>query len=237
MLMHDRDRQITLLIGQFGQLTSGQIKKLLFHDLASSTPTYRALERLTARKYLARIERRMVGGNGAGSGQYVYQLGSKGWELCKREGRYWPFRSVNYHTLAIGDAYVALRELERTGAIHIEGFMTEPDTWQTIGGAKLLPDMYIELAIQARHQNLSLWVEMDLGTERAKQIKDKLARYWHAFQHATTRDLEIFPAILFLAQDDDRVKELKWLIGRGNAEATSLFMVGKASEFPAFMLA
>jgi hypothetical protein len=178
----------------------------------------------------------MIGGNGAGSGHYVYQLASKGWELCKREGRYWPFRSVNYHSLAIADAYVALKEAEYTGLVKILGAVTEPDTWRVIAGAKIRPDLDLVLGLPIKRISLSLWVEVDLGTERASQIKEKLARYWHAYKHATENDLDTFPVILFLAPDQERVEELQGLIARGEKEAASLFMVALISAFPTFLL-
>lgn len=231
MLIHDRDRQIVLSIGRFGQLTAGHVRTMHFHDLASLTPSYRALDRLVERKYLARIERRMVGGNGAGSGQYVYQLGSAGWALCQREGRYWPFRTVNYHTLAIVDTYVELLELERVGKIRIEGFATEPDSWLNIAGSDLRPDLHVELADLHRQRSLSLWIEIDLGTERQRAIKDKLARYYHAWQFADERQLSVFPLVLFLAPDDVRARELRWIIERGEEEAQKLFLVSTPSEF------
>lgn len=236
MLMHDRDRLIVLFVGRFGQATAGHARAIFFHDLKSATPTHRALARLTERKYLARIERRMIGGNGAGSGHYVYQLGSKGWALCKKEGRYWPFRSVNYHSLAIADAYVQLKAEERTGSLQVIGALTEPDTHRVIAGAVIRPDMELLIGLPARHISLSLWVEIDLGTERPSQIKDKLSRYWHAYQNATEGHLETFPVVLFLAPDQERVDELKWLIQREDEEAQSLFMVGLISEFPQFLL-
>jgi hypothetical protein len=231
MLMHDRDRQVVLSVGRFGQLTSSQILDIHFSDLASSTPMYRALDRLTSKRFLTRVERRMVGGNGAGSGQYVYQLGSAGWTLSGRQTRYWPFRSVNYHTLGIADAYIELLKLEREGRLEINGFTTEPDTWLTVGGAELRPDLHVELADIHRRRDVSLWIEIDLGTERQKAIKDKLARYWHAYQHADEGTLPVFPIILFLAPDAARERELRWIIERGEPAAQRLFMVSSVPDF------
>lgn len=231
MLVHERDRQIVLTIGRFGQVTSGQLLSMLFSELGSVTPLYRALERLVERKFISRIERRMVGGSGAGSGQYVYQLGSRGWTLCGREGRYYPLRSVNYHTLAIVDSYVELLKAERKGNIHIVGLLTEPDSWRNIAGADLRPDMHVEIEQSSRQRSTSLWLEIDMGTERPKAIGEKLARYWHAYSHVTEDVLPVFPLVLFLALDDARAKELRWVIERGPEEARALFMVSTINEF------
>lgn len=208
-----------------------------FADLASATPLYRALDRLVTRKYLARIERRMVGGNGAGSGQYVYQLGSAGWAFCRREGRYWPYRTVNYHTLAIADVYVELLHWERDGRIRIDGFATEPDSWLNVAGADLRPDLYVDVAEIIKRRNIALWIEVDMGTERQKAVKDKLARYRHAWHHADEKTLPVFPLVLFIAPDDVRARELRWIVEHGDEEAQRLFFVSTASQFAALLFA
>lgn len=231
MLTLDRDRQIVLSVDRFGQLAVAHISKLHFADLASSEPMYRALRRLVERKYLARIERRMVGGTGAGSGQYVYQLGSEGWKAVGKPGKYWPFRMVNYHTLAIADAHMELLELEREGRIEIVGFTTEPDTWLSIAGADLRPDMFVEVRKSFEKRTMSLWVETDMGTERQKAIKDKLARYWHAYENANAETLPVFPLVLFLAPDEKRARELRWWIESGPKDAQPLFIVSTVSEY------
>ena len=236
MFATDRDRQIVQTVARFGQLTSGQISELLFHDGSSPTRPSRALNRLLQSRHLARIERRLIGGTGAGSGHYVYQLGTQGRKYLGREAGY-PYRAVHYHTLAIADAFIGLKRLEREGTIEIIGMATEPDTWQTIAGADLRPDLFVELGIPSKGITLSLWIEMDMGTERQKQLKEKLARYWHAYQHATESDLKVFPVVLFLAPDDERVKELSYLVNSGPDEAKALFMVQHQGSFPQLLLA
>jgi len=235
MLIHDRDRQIVLSIAKFGQLASAHIAALHFNDLASGTPMWRAMTRLADRGYVKRIERRLVGGNGAGSGQFVFQLGSAGHALSRRPGRFWPFRTVDYHTLGIADAHVELLRAERAGRVRIDGFSTEPDTWQVIAGADLRPDYHVDVADLVKRRNISLWIEIDMGTERQKAIKDKLARYWHAYQHATEDDLSSFPLVLFIAPDDARARELRWIIERGDKDAQALFLVSTMPEFAGLM--
>lgn len=236
MLMHDRDRQILLTVARFGQASAGQLRSLHFADVSSVTPLRRALKRLVAHRLLAVIERRMVGGSGAGSGQYVYQLGSAGWTFTGRAGRYYPLRVVNYHTLAIVDAYVELVEMEREGRLSIEAVSSEPDSWMTIAGADLRPDLYVELTQDFTGRRWFLWLEIDMGTERQKAIKDKLARYWHAYQSATEEDLPAFPLVVFIAPDDARARELRWIVERGSEDAQRLFFVLTPSEWPRLLL-
>lgn len=231
MLIQDRDRQIVLSVARFGQLTTTHIQNLHFHELASSTPLKRSLARLLEQKLLQRIERRLAGGTGAGSGQYVYQLGSAGWSLARKEGRYWPFRAVNFHTLGIANAHIELLRLEREGRLQILGFTTEPDTHVVIAGADLRPDLFEDVAIPHAGKAMSLWIEIDMGTERATQLKDKLARYWHAFQNSDVTTMPVFPVILFIAPDDTRARELRWIIERGDKDAQELFLVSTMPEF------
>ncbi|TFB85827.1 hypothetical protein E3O44_12560 [Cryobacterium algoricola] len=231
MFILDRDRQIVLSIAQFGQLPSGHIKVMHFNSHKSVTPMYRALDRLVAFRYIKRLERRPIGGNGSGSGQYVYQLGSAGWALSGREGRYWPTRSVNHHTIGIADAYLELLYLQHQGRLTIDTVTTEPDTWRVIAGADLRPDLHVEVSDIGRQRYLSLWLEIDLGTERESAIKDKLARYLHAFENADSETLPVFPLVVFIAPDDARARWLRSVVERGPKDAQALFLVSTMSEF------
>ncbi|MEB0287209.1 replication-relaxation family protein [Cryobacterium sp. 10S3] len=233
----DRDHQIVLSVARFGQLTSGHLADMHFSDLASPTPLKRAVIRLVASKHLAIIERRPTGGTGAGSGQRVLQLGSAGWTFARREGRYWPYRTINLHTLAIVDAYVELTRLERLGRIRIDGFSTEPDSWFNIAGADIRPDITVDVSGSFPMKSIRLWIEIDMGTERQKAIKDKLERYWYGYVKADNGELDDIEnlQVLFIAPDDARARELRWIIERGDKDAQALFMVSKLSEFAGLM--
>lgn len=229
MLTLDRDRLIVLSVARFGQLTAGHLRAMHFYDLASQTPLDRALKRLVERRYLARIERRMVGGTGAGSGQYVYQLGRQGWALAGREKAYHPYRSVHYHTLAIADVYVELLYLQQDDRIEIDNYITEPETVTAIAGVELRPDLFAEVYDHINGRTVTLWVEVDMGTERMSIIRKKLADYWHAYQHAD--EGQVFPQVLFIAPDRERAKELRYTVAQGAEEAQELFVVSTLHEF------
>lgn len=231
MLILDRDRQIVLSVGRWRQLASAHIFALHFHELASTEPMYRALKRLVEGKYLARIERRVVGGTGAGSGQYVYQLGREGWRLYGREGKYWPYRAIDYHTLGIADAYIELLEMEREGRVEILASTTEPESWVRLAGTDLRPDLFVEVGDLSRGRRVSLWLEIDMGTERQSKIKDKLANYWHVYQNVSEEQLEVFPLVVFIAPDAMRARELRYIIEHGPEDAQDLFLVSTASEY------
>src|SRR6185312_6603829 len=171
MTLQERDHQILRLISRFKQCSSKQIATLLFHSSGSATSQKRALDRLVDRGYLARVEHRLVGGVRGGSGQYVYQLGRVGW-YTYQGGSYSPRRTVDYHALAVVDAFITMVGLERAGLVTIVGVSAEPDCWLTFGGIEVRPDMFVELAKDG--QKRRLWLEIDLGTEGQRQVNGKL---------------------------------------------------------------
>jgi hypothetical protein len=218
-----RDLAVVTHVSRFKQLSSNQIRELLFPSNSSPAPHQRALERLLKRGYLHRVERRSVGGKHGGSGQFVYSLGNRGFYMFN-SGRYSPLRAINYHSLAIADAYIELVRLERAEALSIVGYSTEPDCHRKVGGVELRPDMAVELG-KAGHPNYVVWAELDLGTESQRRIAEKFERYYKAYQNADTSELPVFPRIVFVAVDDIRERELQWLLSQGPSEAQALFEI------------
>lgn len=234
MLTLDRDRLIVLSVARFKQLTPAHLKQLHF-TATTWTPLYRALERLVDRKYLARIEKRPVGGTGAGSGATVYQLGTNGWKFVGREGKYWPYRAISLHTLAIADMHMELLKKEAEGAFTLDVFETEPETWREVAGVDLRPDEFVRL-IDREGRAHSLWLEIDMGTERASKIKEKLAAYWHAYRNSDREELRVFPRVVFIAPDEMRARELRYIIKSGKEEAQALFTVCTFEDFSTSVL-
>lgn len=244
-----RDRLIVNHVARFKQLSSAHVFALLFAG-ASRTPCDRALKRLTDQGYLHRVERRAIGGRQGGAGQYVYGLGRRGW-FMHFEGRYVLPRVVNYHALAIADCYVALKRLERDGVLIVQGASTEPDCWAVIGAVDLRPDLYVQL--QRGSRSTLLWIEMDMATEQHKQVRAKLESYWRAFQQAdkfpyppelsrevvqpdgSTRRQTVFPRIIWVGVDQERAKELSWLVSTLDDEARRLFTVTTREGLPALL--
>lgn len=219
-----RDLQIVTLVARFGQLSSLHIQKLVFSDLQSHTPAARSLNRLVERKYLSRIERRIVGGKQGGSGQYVYQVGLEGHRLFS-EGRWIPARAINYHSLAIANCYVMLVQLEREGLLKITAYQTEPDCHVAIGRFLLKPDLYVELERPGGASAVRFMFEIDMGTQGQRQITEKLVRYWGAYSAA---EGDVFPSnqlVVFLAVDERRAEELRWILSKGAEEQRTLFRV------------
>ena len=227
MIISPRDRQIVQVVARFRQLSASQISTLLFHDQTSRTPCDRALRRLVEQKFLGRVERRTVGGARGGSGVYVYVLGRRGFYQYFT-GRFSVARSVDYHCLAIVDAYIALIQDERAGLFELVAITTEPDCWQTVGGVELHPDMYAEL--KHSDDTTKLWLEIDMGTEGQRQLRGKLEAYYRAYENADTDVIPVFPRCLWVAVDVERAKELEWLISQMPSRAQLLFKVTTAEN-------
>lgn len=228
MTLHDRDRSITQFISKFNQSTSSTIYKLIFDGTGSHTSCDRALGRLVGSGHLRRIERRAVGGSRGGSGQYVYSLGLAGHQLY-RAGRYIPARAINYHSLAIVEAFETLTMRSRAGNFGIAGYTTEPDCHVTIGSYELKPDLYVEL--ERPGGSARFWLEIDMGSQGQAQIKGKFQRYWHAYNSVSADDWQgAFPLVMFVAVDKERAAELSWLLKQGPTEAAVLFRVTTLAE-------
>lgn len=227
-----RDRDVIELVGRFGQLSRAHIGAAFFAGLASQTPLDRALKRLVERKYLARISR-MVGGDGGGSSQYVYQLGRQGWSLLGRPGRYWPFRSVNLHTLAIADCFVKLLKAERAGWLTLVSFEPEPACHRTVGSVALTPDAHVEVGFRELGLKVSVWLEADRGTEHVDKVRDKCIRYWRAYRQW---EADTYPYVLFVVPDAARTRTIeKSLLGAPN-EASQLVKCCTFTSFPQVLI-
>lgn len=216
-----RDRQVVELVGRFRLMTAEQIRLVVFGGLASKTPLDRALARLTADGYLARLAR-FVGGFGGGSGQYVYQLGRAGWRLTGRGGGFRPLRVVDVHTLTITECYVQLAALEQAGRLAVVGFTPEPASHVTVAGVPLTPDAYVELGEPVRRLKYRYWLEIDRDTENADTLRGKCVRYWKAYKAWTD---DVFPYVVFVVPDERRRREIERVIAGGPAEAQALFQV------------
>lgn len=225
-----RDLTITRYVAKFGQLSTAHIQALTFSDLQSHTPATRTLNRLVERKYLHRIERRLVGGSQGGSGQYVYQLGPEGHHLF-HEGRWTPARAINYHSLAIADCYVMLMRLEREGLLVITEYATEPECHVEIGRFYLKPDLFVAFGRPGGSGSGSgsggarLMVEVDMATQGQRQILEKFVRYWEGYNAA---EGDVWPdnqLVVFVAIDEYRAEELRRLLGRGKKEQRELFRI------------
>jgi hypothetical protein len=232
----DRDADVLRVISRFNMLTSNQIDRICFRASASRTSMRNTMRRLLAQKLVVRIEHRVPGGARGGSGQYVYRLSSLGWKML-RTGAYPVRRTVDYHTLAIADVYIALldaQESEEAGKawLRVHYLEIEDEAYRKIEGYAIRPDMYLELDNLRRGTRRHFAIEVDMGTENRPVILDKVNRYRHAKMHNRST-YKVFPDVIFLVNDTDRAEQLKRWVGHSlTIEGDRVFYFGLLSDFP-----
>ncbi len=117
------------------------------------------------------------------------------------------------------------------GRIEIEAFVTEPDSWMAFEGVELRPDMRVEITDRFNGERYSMWLEVDMGTERPTQIREKLRVYWKAYWSSDETAMSAKSVVTFVAPDDERVKLLNWVIEGEPEEAQTMFAAFNLSNF------
>jgi hypothetical protein len=238
MFLTERDYQICLRFAHFGFLKTAHVRALEFPENKSNTSSYRRLDSLVTRRYLKRIERRLIGGNRGGSGQHVYCLDFLGKRLFPSDSYMLPRMQDVEHTLAIADACIAALDYKQNGRYEVVKYTTEPRDWLVIKGVNLRPDLYIEFGDNARRQAFTWWIEVDLAHQRDDVIRDKLERYYHVWKHSRSDEftMESFPRVVFLVPHEERRDRIRSLISKQPQEAHHLFRVELAFSFPKVLL-
>ncbi len=178
-----RDRTIVQTVARLRLVSSSQLERLHFSELAAPTRARirrRVLARLVAWRLLMSLERR-IGGVRAGSAGLVFALDSAGQQLARLDGS--PVRrprepsvALLGHSLAASELCVALVELSRAGGFTVASYQTEPGCWHPNGvGGWLKPDAYCKLATHEFDDHW--WIEVDRGTEHLPTLRRKLMVY------------------------------------------------------------
>ncbi|KUM38994.1 hypothetical protein AR689_07520 [Arthrobacter sp. EpRS71] len=185
-----------------------------------------------SQRLLARVERRLVGGDRGGSGQYVYQVGLVGWDFLGKRGKYSPpHRTVKHHHLEIADAFVEVLTEERSGRLKLLNYLTEPNTHTTLGGITVRPDLFIDVEFVGQGEAASYWIEVDRGFESLSTISEMVHRYVKAHNNSTSSDFESFPLVWFLVPDEQRQRNIEGVIRREVATSSDMFAVHLAEGF------
>ncbi|MFE7720125.1 replication-relaxation family protein [Nocardia rhizosphaerihabitans] len=235
MMISPRDVQILHQVHRFGQLTSHHIRVLEFPVQRSATSLYNVLRRLTAAGMLTQVEKRGIGGWKGGSGQWVYQLGTKGYNFLEVEAAARRRRvTMDEHAIGIADVYVATVEAERRGELVIHSAQIEREGLIRLGEVELIPDLTLYLHVAARGQDGRLFVEVDTGWENRAKIEEKLRRYYHLYRNWPH---ETFPRIVFLSTSEYKMPMLRKKIDRAPEEVRPLFYVDYLGNFPALLTA
>lgn len=173
----------------------------------------------------------------------VWQLGAEGWRLCEREGRYIPARAIHAHTLAIADLHVELVKLARSGRLVIRVYQTEPDAHRIIKAGSVeyhvKPDFYVEVSRVGEARILPMMFEIDQASQRQPVIIEKMLRYWNAVQVETADSTAGQPRyympenliVVFIAIDEARATELRWILSKASEEQRKLFRVYTLASF------
>lgn len=221
-----------------------QLERLHFiagSSLSNARRCRATLERLTAGRLLARLERR-VGGRAAGSAGFVYTLDVAGQHLVRRlatgGGRIQrpttPGLAFVTHTLAVTELFVRLTEAERRGELELLEFASEPACWRHFAGpgggrVSCKPDAFVRVGLGDYAD--SWFVEVDRATESLGVIARKLdfyRAYW-----ASGREQQrggVFPGVLVLVPDERRQSALVTVVCRQPADARALFAVVTYAE-------
>jgi hypothetical protein len=217
VLIPTRDLDVIAFVARFGQVTRKQIRAAVFTENKSDTPCDRTVKRLVDKRLLAIVEQATPGGRRGGRGQDVLQIGPTGWKVAATEGSFWLSRSVKLHSLAITDVYVDI-----SSRLNVIRFECEPDSHEKINYVPIQPDLYVELDL-GQHV-LRTWLEVDLGSERPKQLKDKMSRYYHAWSGAPDK-WRPWPLVVWVVPDEKRRAEIESLIRLEPAESQAMYRV------------
>lgn len=208
----DRDLDIIRLVQAFGQVRVRHVKAAFFADHADST-MYAVLKRLTQSKRLHIVQEPHPGGPKGGRLPLVYSLGPEGWKLFEKRRWYAP-TAINYHALAVADAYAAALEYEHQGVIEVE--RVDVESYDVLGRTDVRPDLVLRFRVPAERKRRLIALEVDLATElRPKTIHEKLYKYMAAYRDSTKG----FPIVVFLAHDKRRVAWLQRIINEGYVDS------------------
>lgn len=245
-MINPRDLEVLSLFRGLKQVTSGQVRELIFPENASKTACDRSLKRLREQDLLRQIERDAPGGYKGGSGQFVYQLGYRGWVFLGKQGRY-RINPIRHHDVAVSTVYTSVIRAGRSGLLRVVNMETEPDTHVTIGEVELRPDLQLEAQLAGASSTSLIWIEVDLFSEGRKQIEAMLHRYVSAYRYSgeyemidnrtgerryEVRGLARFPRVMFLARYQTRIDQLKYYVSQLPIDVQPLFAVENLDSFP-----
>ena len=219
-----KEQAILKWVGRFQQLSTRQVKALVYPGQPFD-PQRRAINQLLEHKLLSLVNQKHYASAGGGNRMHVFQIGREGRKLYD-VGRRGISRVVNYHALAIADVYISLLEAERAGQATIFAYATEPDSHIEFGSVYLKPDLYVDVGLKANGKRRAFWVEVDLGSERQKQVMEQITAYKMAFDASGDYPLPLYPRVVFLAVDDERAQEINYWLQRATDLPVGMVTVG-----------
>lgn len=250
--LSDRDLRILRELARFRLMTGRQLQLLFVHSSNHATAVRRSRQLLTRLRELGLVQRlgRRIGGIQAGSAGHVYGLTGLGHAVLALDPHSPPSRygrtvwetapAFQDHLLAIAEAYVGLRSLERTGTVEVLTFDTEPEAWRGFTGpagerVRLKPDAFVALGVG--ELELRLFLEIDRGTESLPTVMRKCRRYldyWHTGNEQ--HQFGVFPRVWWLTESPRREARIARLIADLPPDERDLFATGLLTDAPGVLL-
>lgn len=239
-----RDQDIIASLDRVRLASVKQLERLHFTSASAQANARQArhtLARLTAKRVVTRLTRR-VGGVRAGSSGTIYVLDVAGQRLASAAGpaggmrirKPWtPGLDFLAHHLAVTELYVRAVEVSRESELELLAFDAEPLAWRTftgIGGARqvLKPDAFIRIGLD-RFED-SYFVEVDRATQSGPAIARKLTVYRRYFQTGREQQRRgVFPKVVFLVPSEVRRQALTDVIS-DHADSRDLFEVARYDD-------
>ena len=242
----EKEREILETVERFRLLRSDQVRRLFYSDAESTAGgarlCRRALAHLSEEGLARRLERR-VGGARAGSNGHLYATTAAGKRLLaylggegvpSNRGVHEPGVAFASHTLAVAELYVQLVERERSGALELVSFETEPACWRTYttplgASAALKPDALVRIA--SGEYEYASFVEIDLGTEGRGAVQRKTQVYLAYYRNGREQvEQGVFPQVVWIAEEEARVHFLTDLFAGLPEEAQRILVAVKSED-------
>ena len=247
-LANERDLEVLKTVAAHRLISTRQLCNLHFWNHASGASGIRACNRVLTRLMELRLLRRLerpVGGDGGGSGSYVWALDVAGDRLlratdpnARRRRPFSPSPTFLNHTLAIAERRVEIELAARRGDFELLEVATEPANWRAFRGMHgqtmwLKPDLEVTTAIG--DYEYTWFLEQDLGTESGTALLRKCRLYLAYYETGREqRDMGAFPRVIWLMPDERRVALLERLL-RAEKAAHDLFWITTTDRLIALM--
>jgi hypothetical protein len=133
------------------------------------------------------------------------------------------------HALSVGRLYLFLRQAEADKQLELLTFEPEPRAWRTFSGLQgdtttLKPDAFA--AYDSGDYTLSLFVEVDCGTESPATLSRKLDVYARYYGSGLEQQRHgVFPEVVWLVPNESRRAVVAAVVARQAPQAQQLHRV------------
>jgi hypothetical protein len=240
-VLSERDMAVVQSVAQLRFVSGAQLRRMHVAggtELGNERVTRRLLARLVSLGVLDRLERRIGGPGPAGSDGYIYTLALGGQHLAhkrqmtsrtRRRRAVVPGQMFLAHTLACAELHARLIEGERAQLFELLERLAEPSCWRRFATGDgeqsiLKPDLSARLAHNGARR--AFLIEVDRGTEGTLTLERRMSTYlqYRIYCRVVERP---FPAVLWLARSDRRVRVIADVLAGLRPQALSSFHVGQ----------